>query len=111
MQTGAYLPAPQDVVTAPLIETPAKRLSSGPKEGDIQDRASELRRIPLPRTPVNKGTKKGRGCSRPRPPPCERLRSDHERVDLLAPAKVTLVELELPVGGLVDLPAPLGTTV
>jgi hypothetical protein len=69
MQTGAYLPAPQDVVTAPLIETPAKRLSSGPKEGDIQDRASELRRIPLfPRTPVNKGKKKPRLLeSRPSP--------------------------------------------
>ena len=39
------------------------------------------------------------------------LRSDHEREHLLAPAKVTLVELELPVGGLVDLPALLGTTV
>jgi hypothetical protein len=48
-------PAPQDVVTAPLIETPVKQLSSGPIEEDIQDPASELRRIPIPRTPVNRG--------------------------------------------------------
>src|SRR5215211_6332760 len=39
------------------------------------------------------------------------LRSDHEREHPLAPAKVTLVELELPIGGLVDLAAPLGTPV
>jgi hypothetical protein len=31
----------------------------------MQDRASELRRIPLPRRWVNKGTKKGRGVAAP----------------------------------------------
>jgi hypothetical protein len=40
-------------VRAPLLGTPAKRLSSGPIEEDIQDPASELRRIPLLGTSVN----------------------------------------------------------
>jgi hypothetical protein len=31
----------------------------------MQDRANELRRIPLPRTPVNRGKGKGRGCLEP----------------------------------------------
>jgi hypothetical protein len=29
---------------------------------DIQDLGYELRRMPIPRTPVNKGKRKGRGC-------------------------------------------------
>src|SRR5918995_4715487 len=67
-------------------------------------------------TRVNRGKKKGRGCFKPRPYALSEitltsLRSDHERVDLLAPAKIALVELELPVRGLVDLPAPLGAAV
>jgi hypothetical protein len=33
----------------------------------MHNAGGELRRIPLPRTPVNKGKKKGRGCSKPRP--------------------------------------------
>jgi hypothetical protein len=51
-------PAPQDVVLAPMLR-------SGPidcfwpyRGGAIQDRESELLRIPLPRTSVNKGKKK-----------------------------------------------------
>jgi hypothetical protein len=35
----------------------------------MQDPASELPRINIPRTPVNKGKEKGRGCSKPRPSP------------------------------------------
>jgi len=31
--------------------------------GDMHDPANELRRIDLPRRWVNKGTRKGRGCS------------------------------------------------
>jgi hypothetical protein len=34
---------------------------------DMQDPASELPRIPIPRTPVNKGKKKGRGLEGPGP--------------------------------------------
>jgi hypothetical protein len=79
--------------------------------GFIQDAASGHPRIPLLRTPVNKAKKKGRDCYYAPALQPGRLRSDHERVHLLAPAKVTLVELELPVGGIVDVPAPLGTTV
>src|ERR671921_779512 len=77
----------------------------------LELRKHEVRRISLPRTSVIGARRKGRGCLEPRPPPCDRLRSDHERENLLAPAKVTLVELELTFGGFVDLPAPLGTTV
>src|SRR5215217_7979129 len=33
--------------------------------GDMQDPASELPRKPIPRTPVNKGKKKGRSASAP----------------------------------------------
>jgi hypothetical protein len=36
----------------------------------MQDRESELRRIPIPRTRVNTGHKKGRSPVRPRPYPC-----------------------------------------
>jgi hypothetical protein len=35
-----------------------------------------LLRIPLPRTRVNRGKRKDRGCLEPGPTPCERLRSD-----------------------------------
>src|SRR5215203_2936154 len=40
----------------PLSPTPTRR--------DIQDRGYELPRILIPRTPVNKDKKEGRGCSR-----------------------------------------------
>src|SRR5215217_4049420 len=39
-------------------------LGTGPRGGDCY---RELPRIPLPRTPVNKGKKEGRGCPKPRP--------------------------------------------
>src|SRR5215204_1569643 len=61
--TRAYLYAPpQHVVPSHA----AWRTSEGilwPLEGRfMHDHESELRRIPLPRTWVNRGKKKGRGC-------------------------------------------------
>jgi hypothetical protein len=38
-----------------------KAASPRPDEEDIQDPASELPRIPIPRTPVNKGKKEKKG--------------------------------------------------
>ena len=40
---------------------------SGGWGGDMQDLGYELPRNPIPRTRVNKGKKKGRGCEEPRP--------------------------------------------
>jgi hypothetical protein len=46
----------------------ATNISENPVHPNFSElRYGEVRRIPLPRTPVNKGIRKGRGCSRPRP--------------------------------------------
>jgi hypothetical protein len=46
--------ASQDVVLTPIQETSGKPQSPTLMDLDIQDRGYHLRRIPLPRTPVNK---------------------------------------------------------
>src|SRR5215208_4426165 len=43
------------------------QLCHGPIGRDIQDRESEVPRIPIPRTPLNKGIRKGQGCFELRP--------------------------------------------
>jgi len=46
-----------------MHETGSMPLSTGLIREDIHDSESELLRIPIPRTPVNKGKRKGRGYS------------------------------------------------
>src|SRR5829696_6046275 len=63
-------PAPQDVVLSAMHETGSTPLSTGLIREDIHDPANELRRIPLPRTWVNKGGKRPQfltGTDRPHP--------------------------------------------
>jgi hypothetical protein len=48
-------PASQDVGLTPVQETSGKPHSLTLMDLDIQDRGYHLRRIPLPRTPVNRG--------------------------------------------------------
>ena len=55
-------PASQDVVMTSIQETSGKPHSPTLMDLDIQDRGYQLRRIPLPRTLVNKGRKKERSC-------------------------------------------------
>ena len=51
----------------------------------MQDPASELRRITLPRTWVNKGMRKDRGCWKPRPSVlAELLKGSPQVVDVVA---------------------------
>src|SRR5215207_4607226 len=67
-------------------------------------------------TSVNKGKRKGRGCSKPRPfclcvITLESLRSDYPSDHPGLAAKVAHPELEFSVWGLLYQPAPLGTAV
>jgi hypothetical protein len=56
--------ATQDVGLTPIQETSGKPHSLTFMDQDIQDRGYHLLRIPLPRTWVNKGKKKGRKVDR-----------------------------------------------
>jgi hypothetical protein len=58
-------PAPQHVVLTGIPFTGSRRPASPHRAWFMRDPASELRRITLPRTPVNRGEKKGRGCYAP----------------------------------------------
>jgi hypothetical protein len=59
--------APQDAVLASMRRTGAIGRFWQPRTRAMQDRACGLRRIPIPRTRVNKGKKrKGRSLDKPR---------------------------------------------
>src|SRR5215217_2780692 len=60
-----FYPGPQDVVRHRTLHGPMMGLWKVYKAGAMQDRESELLRIPLPRTPVNKAKEKGRSCFAP----------------------------------------------
>jgi hypothetical protein len=66
----------------------------------MQDPANELLRIPLPRTPVNKGRKKGRSCDYAPIPP-------RNATSLVPSAQVQRREIDI---GLVGLGSVKGTT-
>jgi len=53
---------PLDVVVAHAACRTSEAILAALRGGYMQDRASELRRITIPRTWVNKGKKKGRDC-------------------------------------------------
>jgi hypothetical protein len=46
-----------------VAELRAEALGTGPMGRDIQDLGYELPRMPIPRTRVNRGKGKGRGCN------------------------------------------------
>src|SRR5215212_10326231 len=54
--------APQHVGHTHVAQVAPEATLAAPGGRSMHDRASELRRISLPRTWVNKGTRKGRGC-------------------------------------------------
>src|SRR5215208_143767 len=58
---------PVHVVLEGSAQEARERMLGRQQTGSMQDPANGLRRISLPRTPVNKGIRKGRGCSKPRP--------------------------------------------
>jgi hypothetical protein len=59
--------SPLDLVVRSPSVVSLQRRFVGLGERIIHDPATVLRRIPLLRTRVNKGKKKGRGCCTPRP--------------------------------------------
>jgi hypothetical protein len=63
----------------------------------MHDPANVLRRIPLPRTPVNKGKKKGRGCYTPALKRAKRYYSSRPRRLYCVPAVAEAVAVGLAV--------------
>jgi hypothetical protein len=66
MQASAY---PSSTTRYGISREPAEALRTvlrGSVGQYVQHSASEHPRIPLPSTPVNRGERKGRGCSKPR---------------------------------------------
>ena len=59
--------APLDVVLIRMLRAGTQGAIPARMARTIQDGESELPRIPVPRTPVNKGMKEGQGCYYPRP--------------------------------------------
>jgi hypothetical protein len=72
--SNLYAP-PQYVVLTRTLRAGVEWQNPTREAPTIQDAASELRRIPLPRTSVNKGNNKGRGLLRrlPLPSPPEQI--------------------------------------
>ena len=73
MQPGAFLCTTTTLDPAHAARRPSEAILAPIRGESMQDRASELRRMHLPRTWVNKGMKEGQGVAAPALPSCSEL--------------------------------------